>query len=189
MMKVCIIDWGRERSRERLADVLPGRWRHVEAVAVRAELARAVVGGDGDLLVAAALLHDVGYAPSLAATGFHPLDGARYLRLLGAEDRLCGLVAFHTCARLEAELRALNRELEGEFVDEASVVTDALWWADMTTGPAGELMTPAERIAEIKQRYGPDDVVMRFITEAEPELLAAVARTERRLASAGVQPM
>jgi hypothetical protein len=32
--------------------------------------------------VAAAWLHDIGYAPAIAesGTGFHPLDGARYLR-------------------------------------------------------------------------------------------------------------
>jgi hypothetical protein len=29
------------------------------------------------MLVAAAILHDVGYAPDLATTGFHPLDAAR----------------------------------------------------------------------------------------------------------------
>jgi hypothetical protein len=37
-------------------------------------------------------------------------------------------------------------------------------------------------VAEIKARYGPGDVVTRFITEGESELLAAVERTERRLA-------
>jgi hypothetical protein len=42
-------------------------------------------------------------------------------------------------------------------------------------------MAAAERIAEIKQRYGPDHLVTRFITLATPELLAAVDRTERLL--------
>ncbi|MGW3782766.1 HD domain-containing protein [Streptomyces sp. NPDC005091] len=47
-----------------------------QGVAARtAELAR-IVGRDSDLLAAAAMLHDVGFAPRLAATGFHPLDGA-----------------------------------------------------------------------------------------------------------------
>ncbi len=35
-------------------------------------------------LVAAAYLHDIGYAPELAITGFHPLDGARHLRVTRA---------------------------------------------------------------------------------------------------------
>ena len=58
------------------------------------------------LLVAAAWLHDIGYAPTLAATVFHPLDGARHLRALGHE-RLARLVAYHSSARWEAE--ALGR--------------------------------------------------------------------------------
>jgi hypothetical protein len=40
------------------------------------------------LRLRAAYLHDVGYAPDLVTTGFHLLDGARYLRSLGAGDRL-----------------------------------------------------------------------------------------------------
>jgi HD superfamily phosphodiesterase len=47
---------------------------------------------DGDVLVAAAFLHDVGYAPSLNRLGFHPGDGARFLRGHG-QDRLAYLVA------------------------------------------------------------------------------------------------
>ena len=53
-----------------------------------------VLGADADLLEAAAWLHDIGYAPSLVATGFHPLDGARYLRdTQHADAMLCRLVA------------------------------------------------------------------------------------------------
>ncbi|AXX27912.1 hypothetical protein APASM_0547 [Actinosynnema pretiosum subsp. pretiosum] len=42
----------------------------------------------------------------------------------------------------------------------------------------------AARIAEIRERYGEGDIVTRFISEAEPELAAAVERTEKRLANA-----
>jgi hypothetical protein len=49
---------------------------------------------DREILVAAAWLHDIGYAPGLAETGFHPLDGARWLRTAGFGDRLAGLVAY-----------------------------------------------------------------------------------------------
>ncbi len=38
-----------------------------------------------------------------------------------------------------------------------------------------------DRIAEMKRRYGPGDIVTRFITEGSLELLAAVERTEQRL--------
>jgi hypothetical protein len=52
----------------------------------------------------------------------------------------------------------------------------------LTTSPDGEPVSAGERIAKIKQRYGPGDIVTRFITEGASELLAAVERTERRLA-------
>lgn len=106
---------------------------------------------DGELLICAALLHDVGYAPELAATRFHSLDGALYLRSVGAPDRLVNLVAHHSCAVLEAELRGLSGEL-AEFEDERTALRDALWWADMTTTPDGAQTTAAERVAEIQRR-------------------------------------
>ena len=56
------------------------RWRHTQAVAVRARSAGAAVEPhDRDLVVAAGWLHDIGYADSVADTGLHPLDGAEYL--------------------------------------------------------------------------------------------------------------
>ena len=46
----------------------------------------------------------------------------------------------------------------------------------------GRCLSPGwDRIAEIKERYGPGHIVTQFITEASPDLLAAVERTERRL--------
>jgi hypothetical protein len=140
---------------------------------------------DGELLVGAALLHDIGYAPGLACTGFHPLDGARYLRGLGGPDRLVNLVAHHSCARLEAELRGLADEL-AEFADERTALRDALWWADMTTTPDGGETTAAERVAEIQTRYGPDDLVSRFVRRAWDDLNSAVERTQHRLEAAGI---
>jgi HD superfamily phosphodiesterase len=41
------------------------------------------------VLVAACYLHDIGYALALARGGFHPLDGARFLRALGRERLAC----------------------------------------------------------------------------------------------------
>lgn len=59
---------------------LGDRWLHVQAVAERAtEAAGTVPEPDRDLLIAAAWLHDIGYAPELADTGFHPVDGAWYV--------------------------------------------------------------------------------------------------------------
>ena len=68
-------------------------------------------------LVSAAWLHDVGYASPLVETGFHPIDGARHLRRLAADECLVNLVALHSCASVEASLRALDDVLALELID------------------------------------------------------------------------
>lgn len=181
-----LLAWTHGVAAERLAVALPRRWAHVRGVGRRVRVVRPLFAGEGDVLVSAAVLHDVGYAPDLAHTGFHPLDGARYLRKLGASERLCALVAHHSGAWREAELRGLSAEL-AEWVDEETPLRDALWWADMTTSPDGEVVSFDERVKEIQERYGPDDLVTFFIRQAEPELRGAVERTEARLRAAGIE--
>jgi putative nucleotidyltransferase with HDIG domain len=177
--------WAREVARATLAESVPRRWSHVQGVADRAREAAALFDEDGELLVAAALLHDIGYAPDLVDTGFHPIDGARYLRNTDAPTRLVNLVAHHSSAVLEAELRGLSAELT-EFEEEKTPVQDALWWADMTTTPYGSQTTVTERVREIQARYGPEDTVSCFIRWAWPELKGAVERTEVRMREAGI---
>ena len=178
--------WAFELVAEKLAETLPRRWAHVQGVCRRAHMAAPLFSVDDcELLVGAALLHDIGYAPELVGTGFHPLDGARYLRGVGGPDRVVNLVAHHSCATLEAELRGLSDEL-AEFEDEKTALRDALWWADMTTTPDGGETTVADRVAEILGRYGPDDLVSQFIRRAWDDLNAAVERTERRLEAAKI---
>ena len=88
-----------ERVSRRLLEPLGARWRHTQGVVERAgEAGRVLAGGEADVLIAAAYLHDVGYAPELRETGFHPLDGARFLWKCGRE-RLAGLVAYHCGGR------------------------------------------------------------------------------------------
>ncbi|MFF3125172.1 metal-dependent phosphohydrolase [Streptomyces sp. NPDC057908] len=127
----------------------------------------------------------MGYAPRLAVTGFHPLDGARFLRDIHAADgRLVRLVANHSLALLEAEERGLRDVLEVEFplLDDQRLV-DALVYCDMTTTPDGEITSVEARLAEITARYGSDSLVGRFIRRASPEILAAVERVETALAA------
>lgn len=52
-------------------------------------------------LVVAATLHDIGY--SHPSTGFHPIDGARFLAEQGFSQIVCHLVAHHSASSLEAE--------------------------------------------------------------------------------------
>lgn len=151
--------------------------RAAECVAIRLAL-------DSDVLVAAAWLHDIGYSHDIAESGFHPLDGARYLRKEGWDREVVQLVAHHSGAVLEAEERGLRDQLLVEFPFEPSPLMDALWYCDMTTGPDGRTVSVEERLGEIRARYGPEDVVTRFIERAEPELVAAVRRVEEQLAIA-----
>lgn len=182
-----MLDWALRTSKAELGVALPRRWAHSQGVTRRAVGLGQVLGDDADVLAAAAALHDVGYAPRLAGTGFHPLDGARFLRdTYSAEWRLVRLVANHTFALLEAEERGLRGVLEAEFplLDEPLLV-DALIYCDMTTTPDGEQTTVEARVTEIVGRYEADGMVGRFIRRAAPEIFAAVERVEAALA---VQP-
>lgn len=165
---------------------LPQRWRHVRGVANAAKrIGLYFTESDRETLVAAAILHDIGYSPAIAKTNFHPLDGALFLQSVDMPARICSLVAHHSCAHKEAELRGLSYEL-AKWSDEATALRDALWWADMTTTPDGDITNVHDRIREIRERYGPDDLVSVFIQQAKSELVAAVERTEERLRTAGL---
>ncbi|GAA0426378.1 HD domain-containing protein [Streptomyces luteireticuli] len=186
-----LVIWAHDLAESLLAEPLPRRWGHSCGVQARARGLAPVLGDDAELLEAAAVLHDIGYSPRLRDTGFHPLDGARFLRVVEhADERVVRLVAHHTCALLEAEERGLREELESEFALEQPHLVDALLYCDMTTTPDGDPTNPTDRVAEIVGRYGADSVVGRFIRRAEPEILAASERVSGRLAAVGVpQPM
>ncbi|MEU3250175.1 HD domain-containing protein [Streptomyces sp. NPDC006997] len=180
-----IDEWATRIAEAELRSTLPRRWAHTQGVGERAAEVRQLLGKDADLLIAAATLHDVGYAPRLAVTGFHPLDGARFLRdEHGADERLVRLVANHSFALLEAEERGLRDELASEFplLDDPLLV-DALVYCDMTTTPDGGRTTAQDRVAEIVGRYGADSVVGRFIRRAAPEIFSSVERIEAALAA------
>jgi hypothetical protein len=179
-------DWAEELARKHLEIPLPRRWAHVQGVAMQARSLTPILGGAADLLEAAAWLHDIGYCPELAETGFHPLDGARYLRDAHfAAPVLCSLVAHHSCAVIEAGQRGLAVELRREFPFPSRALNDALAYCDMTTTPDGVTVSVHDRIAEIAERYGPGSVVVRFIREAEPSLVSSVTRTANRLRRVG----
>ncbi|MFE9641837.1 HD domain-containing protein [Nocardiopsis alba] len=164
---------------------LPRRWAHSQGVAEQARSLAPMLGHDADLVEASAWLHDIGYSPDLAITGFHPLDGARYLRnSQAADEALVSLVAYHSCAVVEAEERDLLGVLEGEFAPPPDDLLDALTYSDMTTGPTGVHLPVERRLAEILERYAPEDLVHRSITRSSPLLTESVRSVERRLAEA-----
>lgn len=171
--------WAQQLAGDLLAEALPRRWSHSQGVGRKAEAIGHLAGDDADLLICAAWLHDIGYAPKLVDTGLHALDGARYLRdVEHADPRLCALVAHHSCARIEARNRGLGDVLTAEFDPPDGLLSDALTYCDMTTTPVGEPTEVGARLAEILARYGPGDVVTGSITEAAPHIKASVRRIE-----------
>jgi hypothetical protein len=125
-------------------------------------------------LVAAAWLHDIGYAPSVRRTGFHPLDGAMFARSAGFGELVASLVAFHTGARVEACERGVSGL--SAFNEPPREILDALTVCDLTTGPDGAAVSAEDRLSDVLARYGPDDPVHRAVDAGREELLAAVGR-------------
>lgn len=178
--QVPLTDWARQVAQDALAGPCPGRWAHVQGVA---EVAREVgerLGPDGDLLVAAAWLHDVGWAPEVAVSEFPAIDGARYLQRLGAPPRLVNLCANYGAAAVEARFYRRESEMT-EFPDERGPVRDALWYCDLRVGPDGQRMSFSERIGDTLRRYGEHPLVTPWMAAVEPELRAAYQRTEELL--------
>ena len=164
-----------------LQELLPRRWAHVQGVAARARSLAPVLGADADLLEAAAWLHDIGYAPNLAVTGLHALDGARYLRdAQHADAMLCRLVAHHSCAIIEARERGLADVLSLEFDPAPYALASVLTCCDMTTSPDGELVPVEQRLAEIQDRYGPAHLMSQSIQRATPMILGAVKKVHNK---------
>lgn len=156
---------------------LPERLAHVSGVARTAATQTSVA--EIDKLIAAAWLHDIGYAPSIAFTGFHPLDGARFLNTAGYPDLVVSLVAFHSEATVEAEERGLLPDLL-EFALPPIDLLDALTFADMTTARDGSATSIDERLEEVFERYDTSDVVFRAVTRSEPSLRGSIARVSAR---------
>ena len=176
--------WAEQLAWVLLQVPLPRRWAHVQGVAARARSLAPVLGADAELLEAAAWLHDIGYAPDLAATGLHALDGARYLRdAQHADAMLCRLVAHHSCAIVEAEERGLADVLSFEFQPAPHFLSNVLTCCDMTTSPDGHHLVSADRrLAEIHDRYGQGHLVSRSIQRATPMILRAVEQVHDRAA-------
>ena len=163
---------------------LDGRWRHTQGVATRAaEVAPAVPAADRPVLVAAAWLHDIGYAQPLRRSTFHPLDGAWHLQQSHWPEPLAGLVAHHSAARFIAKVRSLTGLMLTFPATRYAVgpVADALTYADQTTGPDGQVMDVEDRLAEMLRRHGPDSPNARAHAQRAPDIRAAVRRTEQRL--------
>ena len=161
----------------------PERVRHSAAVAARAvSLAGAVDHDDVNLLVASAWLHDIGYASAVHDTGFHPLDGARFLGSRDWDPRVCGLVAHHSGSRFTAIHWGLDSEL-GDFPHVQDPVSDALTVADQAVGPNGRRFTLDERMREVLRRHGPESPQAKAHPQRSAYFREASRRVDMRLAT------
>ena len=92
---------------------------------------------------AAAWLHDLGYAPDIRDTGFHPLDGAGLAAQVPvskiASERLSPIIP----ARTSRQRNAALPKAQG-FPRETSLVADALLYAEMTRGPMDRISPSAQ---------------------------------------------
>ncbi len=166
---------------------LDGRWRHTQGVARAAAAATAAVPAeDRPVLLAAAWLHDIGYAAPLRRSGFHPLDGAWHLQEDHWPEPFAGLVAHHSAAGLVAAVRGLADRMRcfpaARYA--GGSLADALTFADQTTGPGGEVMDVEDRLADMLRRHGPDSAKARAHSQRAPAIRAAVHRTRQRLRAA-----
>ena len=179
-----LLSWARDLAEQLLSEPLPRRWAHSQGVGRRAESLADVLGDDAELLAAAAWLHDIGYAPGLAKTGLHHLDGARYLHdVAGADPRICSLVAHHSCGCIEARNRGMHAVLEAEFAPVGGLLADALTYSDMTTTPDGQATDVEDRLSEILERYADGTVVFDSISEASPYIIDAAHKVSRLMAA------
>lgn len=161
-----------------LAD-MGSRWAHVQAMGHLAD-ALAAEGRVSSDVATAAWLHDVGYAPELAHTGFHPLDGARFLQGLSVQANVVALVAHHTGAAYEAAERGLSGALTAL---PSPILTDLeeLNLLDLVIGPDGSPTTTSARLREVLERYPANDPVHRAVAVSRPALLVGADRARRRL--------
>jgi hypothetical protein len=178
-------EWAFQVAADLLREESPRRWEHALATRAIAEAVLPVVPGDEELLLAAAVGHDIGYADRLKHVGYSSLDAARHWRSIGAPERLADLAAHSINARLNGTLRGFGAEY-ADIPDEQTPVRDALWFCCLTAGPSGGRVRFEDRMDEIRARYAEVPHVLRWCLEGHDSLVAAVTRTRERLRVAGL---
>jgi len=131
-------------------------------------------------LLAAAWLHDIGYAPGLVNTGFHPLDGAAFLARGGWSARVVGLVAHHSHnAMIAPYFDAADALADIAAPDQLS--HDILAFADIEAGRHGQESSGSDRLRDMRQRYQTSACVPRTVREDRYEELAASVEAVRAM--------
>ncbi|WP_100514280.1 HD domain-containing protein [Mycobacteroides abscessus] len=182
-----LVDRAQRCAQQLLATQLPRRWAHTCAVVGEADKLCRGLGmnvSDCEAVVAAAWVHDCGYAPTLVRTRLHPVDGADYLTRQGFPEEVVALVAYHTGAAWEARERGLAEEL-ARYRPPCRALLNVLSCADLSAGPSGELVSPRSRVEEVLQRYGPHDPVHRALCSSGPILISAAEQVLAAVVNGG----
>ena len=155
------------------------RLQHIEVIAAQvrrcAEQLRSNLPGcsiDPDMAYCAALLHDVGYVPDLRVSGFHPKDGADFLRSRGFGD-LAELIEGHGCSPEEAALLG-----HPAVTPAPHLIAKLITYWDMRVKQGGAIVTYSERLQDILFRYGESSVVGRANLAAQSRLEAIAREVE-----------
>ncbi|MFD1721369.1 HD domain-containing protein [Amnibacterium endophyticum] len=174
---------GRARllSRELLRED-PQRMAHSAGVAhVVGRTATALALPERDLLVAAAWLHDVGYASPAVRRRVHGVDDAVRAEAAGMPPLVVELVAHHSCAVLEAR-RAGVHDVLRRFAPPPAPLMDVLDHADAVVSKQGLPRTSTIRLWEAVHRHQDDRIRYEALLVALPARERAVRRVEARLA-------
>ncbi len=153
------------------------RLAHVAAAAKAASyVALRVPSSQADTIVAAAWLHDIGFATSLRRSGFHPLDGAIYLQDLGWGAPVVSLVAHHSHSRVLAAHLHLGSALAA-FPEPDEMSAHVLAYADVVAGADGRGATLSERVSDLRRKArGAGEEYVRAEEERYELLSGSVAR-------------
>jgi HD superfamily phosphodiesterase len=170
--------------REAFADQ-PARLSHILVITERAERSAREIAVrhpglrlDAPTVRCAALVHDIGYLDRAKRTGFHPVDGYRFLYEHGAEA-LARRIVGHSSSPEEAGLLGL---LLPEPLDDLAARLVTYW--DMQVKQGGEIVGYEERYRDILGRYGEDSVVGQAHRLARPRIRGILTHVDRLLASA-----
>ena len=173
-------------AREYAGTLLAGRaadTAHAETAARQAEAAAvALRRPKPEMLVAAAHLHDVGRAPSLARTGFAPVDAAMDLMAMGWPDPVVSLVAHQMQARLIAPVVGAGPEI-ALISRIQGWPADILDYAILTTDPEGGLRSVDDGLAAVRREQEADArIPARIADERIRRLMRAGYRVRDALA-------
>jgi hypothetical protein len=176
-----LVSEARTLARSLLADD-PGRLAHVRGAGLIAGMAaEALRVAEPEALAAAAWLHDIGYAPALVRTGFHPLDGALFLAREGWPEQVVLLVAHHSHAAILAPYFGVHHHMA--LLEHArGPADDIITFSDLRAGPNGLGTDPRARIGEMRRRHAGCTFVPEAVREDRYRmLLTAADRVEAAL--------